>query len=60
MKIKQLSGNPSNAVDEFKGIKLEWVMLEGGQAQAKEEWVNVKQAVKNLRLRFSLVLINEK
>ena len=47
-------------MDGLEAIKLKWVMLEGGQAQAKEEWVNVKQAVKNLRLRFSLVLINEK
>ena len=56
VKIKQLKGIIC-PVNGLEGNKLEWGMLEGGQAQALEEWVNVKQEVKNLRLRFRLVLI---
>jgi hypothetical protein len=33
-------------------------MLEGGQTQAKEKWVNAKQEVKNLRLRWYIDLIH--
>ncbi len=32
-------------MDGLEAIKLKWVMLEGQQAQAKEEWVIEKEAV---------------